>query len=64
MTRIPPDDVLESLYKTKVRESYQLKTVFEWYDMEIHQKISKADYQKLKKDGEEKHRSETQTVKL
>ena len=48
MTKIPPDDVLESLYKLRIRESDQLKTVFELYDMEIHQKISMPNYQKLK----------------
>ena len=37
----------------------QLKTVLEMYDMENHQKISMPDYQKLKNDGEEKHRTET-----
>ena len=48
MTKIPPDDVLESFYKLKIRESEQPKTVLELYDMEIHQKISMADYQKFK----------------
>ena len=48
MTKIPPDDVLESLYKLRIRESDQRKTVLELYDMEIHQKISKPNYQKLK----------------
>ena len=48
MTKIPPDDVLESLYKLRIRESDQLKTVLELYDMEIHQKISRPDCQKLK----------------
>ena len=48
MTKIPPDDVLESLYKL-IREFDQVKTVLELlYDMEIHQKISMPDYQKLK----------------
>ena len=47
MTKIPSDDVLESLYKLRIRESDQLKTVLELYDMEIHQKISMPDYQKL-----------------
>ena len=47
-TKIPPDDVLESLYKLRIRESDQLKAVLELYDMEIHQKISRPDYQKLK----------------
>ena len=40
MTKIPSDDVLESLYTLRIRESDQLKTVPEIYDMEIHQKIS------------------------
>ena len=40
MTKIPTDGVLESLYKKRIRESEQLKTVLELSDMEIHQKIS------------------------
>ena len=48
MTKIPTDDVLESLYKLRICESDQLKTVLELYDMEIHQKISMPNYQKLK----------------
>ena len=47
MTKIPSDDILGSLYKLRKRESDQLKTVLELYDMEIHQKISRPDYQKL-----------------
>ena len=46
MTKIPPDDVLESLHQLRMRESDQLKTVFELYEMEIHQKISLFPYQK------------------
>ena len=34
--------------KLRIRESAQLKTVLELYDMEIHQKISMSNYQKLK----------------
>ena len=48
MSKIPSADVLESLYKLRIRESAQLKTVLESYDMEIHQKISVPNYQKLK----------------
>ena len=48
MTKIPADDILEIVYKLRIRESDQLKTVLEFYDMEIHQKISKPDYQMLK----------------
>ena len=40
ITKIPPDDILESLYKLKIRESDQLKKVLEMYNMEIHQKTS------------------------
>ena len=48
MTKIPTDDVLASLYKLRTLVSDQLKTVLELYDMEIHQKISMPNYQKLK----------------
>ena len=44
----PSDDILESLYKLRIRESAQLKTVLELYDTEIHQKTSVPNYQKLK----------------
>ena len=44
MTKIPPDDILEGLYKLRMRESEKLKTVLELYDMEIHQKIIGPDY--------------------
>ena len=48
MSKIPSDDVQQSLYKLRIRESEQRKTVLELYDMEIHQKISVPNYQKLK----------------
>ena len=38
MTKIPSDDILEGLYKFRIRESEKLKTVLELYDLEIHQK--------------------------
>ena len=47
MTKIPSDDILESLYILRVPESDQLKTVLELYDMEIQQKISMPNYQRL-----------------
>ena len=31
-TKIPPDDILEGLYKLRIRESEKLKTVLELYD--------------------------------
>ena len=48
MSKIPSDDFLESLCKLRIRESVQLKTVLELYDVEIHQKISMPNYQRLK----------------
>ena len=48
MSNIQSDDILESLYTLRIRESAQLKTVLELYDMEIHHKISVPNYQKLK----------------
>ena len=48
MTKIPPDEILESLYKLRIRESDQLKTVLELYDVEINQKISVPNHQKFK----------------
>ena len=38
MSKIPSDDILESLYKLRIRELVQLKTLLELHDMEIHQK--------------------------
>ena len=48
MTKIPPDDILEGLYKLRIRESEKLKTVMELYNMEIHQKKIGPDYHRLK----------------
>ena len=38
MTKFPSDDILEGLYKLRIRESEKLKTVLELCDLEIHQK--------------------------
>ena len=48
MSKIPCDGILESQYKLRIRDSAQLKTVSELYDMEIHQKISVPNCQKFK----------------
>ena len=48
MSKFPSDDILESLYKLGIRESAHLKTVLELYEMEIHQKTSVPNLQKLK----------------
>ena len=42
------DDILERLYKLRIRESENLKTVLELYDQEIHQKKLGPDYHRLK----------------
>ena len=48
MTKIPSDDILEGLYKLRIRESEKLKTVLELYDLEIHQKKAGPDYHRVK----------------
>ena len=48
MTKIPSNDILEGLYKLRIRESEKLKTVLELYDLEIHQKKAGPDYHRLK----------------
>ena len=48
MTKIPPDDILQGLYKLRIRESEKLKTVLELYDLETHQKKLGPDYHRLK----------------
>ena len=48
MTKIPPDEILEGLYKLRIRESDKLKTVLELYDLETHQKTLGPDYHRLK----------------
>ena len=48
MTKIPHDDILEGLYKLRIRVSEKLKTVLELYDLEIHQKTAGPDHNRLK----------------
>ena len=48
MTKIRPDDILEGLYKLRIRESEKLKTVLELYDLEIHEEKCEPDYHRLK----------------
>ena len=48
MTQTPSDDILEGLYKLRIRESEKLKTVLELCNMEIHQKKAGPDYHILK----------------
>ena len=48
MSKIPSDDILEGLYKLRIRESEKLQTILELYDLEIHQKKLGPDYRRLK----------------
>ena len=48
MSKIPSNEILQSLYKFRIPESDQLKIVLELYDMEIHQNTLVPNYQKLK----------------
>ena len=48
LTKIPHDDILEGLYKLRIRESEKLKTALELYDLETHQKKLGPDYHRLK----------------
>ena len=48
MTEIPSDEILERLYKLRIPESDQLKNALELCDMEIYQKNSTPNYQRLK----------------
>ena len=48
MTQIPSDDILESLYKLRIRASEKLKTVLQLYDLERHKKKLGPEYHKMK----------------
>ena len=48
MAKIPHDEILEGLYKLRIRESEKLKTVLELYDLETHQKKLGPDHHRLK----------------
>ena len=57
MTKIPSDDILEGLYKLRIRESEKLKTVLELYDLEIHQKKAGPDCHTLMTMVKKKYRA-------
>ena len=59
--RFPSDNILESLYNLRIRESAQLKTVLELYDMEIHQKISMPKISKIEDNGKEVYSTKLST---
>ena len=48
LTKVPPGDILEGLYKFRIRESEKLWTVLELYDLETHQKKLEPSYHRLK----------------
>ena len=56
MTKIQSDDILEKLYKQRIRESERLKTILELYDLKIHQKEAGHDY-RLKTMEKKKYRA-------
>ena len=58
LTKIPPDDILNGLYKLRIRESEKLKTVLKLYNLEIHQKKVGPDYHRLKTMVNKKYRAE------
>ena len=64
MMKIPPDDILEGLYKLRIRESEKLKTVLELYDLEIHQKKLGPDYHRLKTMTKKKILSKTFEIRI
>ena len=45
---VPSDDILESLYRMRIRESDQLKNVLALHEQEMEQHHSQPNYQKLK----------------
>ena len=64
MTKIPHDDILQGLYKLRIRESEKLKTVLELYDLEIHQKKMGPDYHRLKTMVKKKYRAESTKLRI
>ena len=57
VTKILHDDIMEGLYKLRIRESEKLKTVLELYDLETFQKKLGPDYSQIENYGEEKYRA-------
>ena len=63
MTKILTDDVLECLYKSRTRQSDQLKNVSKILQHKSSSEDIDARLSNIEDDGEEKHRSETQITK-
>ena len=64
MTKIPHDNILEGLYKLRIRESEKLKTVLELYDLETHQKKLGPDYHRLKTMVKRSIEQEIQNIRI
>ena len=64
MTQIPSDEILESLYKLRIRGSEKLKTVLELYNIEIHQKKAGPHCHRLKTMVKKKYRAESENEKF
>ena len=64
MSKIPSDDVLESLYELRIRESDQLKNRIRSVRYGDSSENIDVQLSKFENDGEEMYRSETQFTKL
>ena len=64
VSKIPTDDVLESLYKLRIRVSDQLKNRIRIVRHGISSKDIDAQLSAVEDDGEGKHRSETSVTKF
>ena len=57
MTRIPSDDILESLYKPRTREFEKLKTVLEFVQSGDSSEESWASLSQIEDNGKKKYRA-------
>ena len=55
-SEIPKENVLESLYKMRIRESVQLRTVLAMYEQEIERDLEMPSFQRLNEDYGKKRR--------
>ena len=63
MSKIPSDDILESLYKLRIRESDQLETVLRIVRHANSSEGIGSQLPKVENHGKEEHRSETSITK-
>ena len=64
MSKIPSDDVLESLYKLRIRASDQLKSSSDLYRRGNSSNDIDAQWSEVEDEGEKEHRSETSITKF